>query len=74
MPRKDETNSDPTTIWGCPDIFKAEDVYVKLPKGNSAKDGKGFSKIKNPLVCFIFPNAQEQGQHPERKELDMDES
>ena len=74
MPRKDETNSDPTTVWGCPDIFRAEDVYVKLPKGDSAKDEKGFSKIRNPLACFTFPNAQEREQHPERKTLVMPKS
>ena len=71
MPRNEETNSDPTTIWGGPEIFKAEDVYVKLPGDDPAKEEKGFSKIKNPLASFTFPNDQERQQHPERKRLEM---
>lgn len=74
MPRKEETNSDPTTIWGCPEIFKAKDVYVKLPGDDPAKDEKGFSKRKNPLAFFTFPNDEERRQHPERKKLDMPSS
>ena len=74
MPRKEETNSDPTTIWGCPAIFKAKDVFVKLPGDDPEKDEKGFSKIKNPLASFAFPNDQELRQHPKRKKLDMDSS
>lgn len=71
MPRNAETNSDPTTIWGCPDILKAKEVYVKLPEDDPEKDAKGFSKIKNPLYNFAFPNDQERDQHPERKGLKM---
>ncbi|OCL06436.1 hypothetical protein AOQ84DRAFT_390181 [Glonium stellatum] len=45
---------DPKTIWALPDIFKKDEVFVKLPK-NDPKNNKDFSKIANPLASFTFP-------------------
>jgi hypothetical protein len=79
MPRNEQTvappgkKPDPRTIWGCPAIFKAEEVFVKLPKDDPKKDEKGFSKIANPLASFIFPKDQDWAQHTERKILQMEE-
>lgn len=63
------TKPDPTTIWGCPAIFKQKEVFVKLPKDDPKKDKNGFSKIDNPLAYFTFPNDKDWTQHPDRKKL-----
>jgi hypothetical protein len=73
MPRNDyvETEKPNTqTIWGCPQILKEKDVFVRLPK-NSPNVDKGFSKIPNPLFSFQFPKDQEWKQHQERTPLEL---
>lgn len=70
-PPTDGKKSDPTTIWGCPAIFKTPEVFVKLPKDDPKKDEKGFSKITNPLAYFTFPKDQEWAEHKERNQLQM---
>ena len=79
MPRNEEQttpppgkdNPDPAAIWGCPEILKAEKVFVKLPKGDPNKSENGFWTIDNPLVLFKFPNPQEYGEHRERNKLEL---
>ena len=81
MPRNDEqvepppgkTRIDPTAIWGCPEILKVEEVFVKLPENHPDKiQGSIWNKIKNPLASFAFPTGQEYKSHPERKKLHLD--
>ena len=54
-----EKESDPASIWGCPEILKARKVFVKLPKGDPAKVKGGFWEIDNPLAYFTFPDGEE---------------
>ena len=86
MPRNDEQTKappgrsriDPTAIWGCPEILKAENVYVKLPNGDPKKKKNGFWEIKNPLAGFKFPEDVEyrdsEDQKVRRKRLVMGET
>ena len=68
-PGKDKI--DPTAIWGCPEILKAENVFVKLPNGDPNKSKDGFWTIKNPLAFFAFPEKEEYGKHTDRTQLKL---
>ena len=69
MPRttRDEDGL-PNTVWGIPEILKAEKVYVRLPS-----EPKKFTKVENPLYSFKFPSEDEyvKKRTIQRKHLKM---
>ncbi|KXT08107.1 hypothetical protein AC579_9209 [Pseudocercospora musae] len=57
MPRKElERGARLDTVWAFPHIFKAPQVFVKLPKRTSTTDADGWTSIDNPLWSYRFPS------------------
>lgn len=57
MPRSKQTSGEATSIFGCPEILKREEVFLKLPEGHEDRKSptEKFTKLPNPLASFIYP-------------------